>query len=88
MAEDAITGDQLAMSIVVDFLDMHDGVPLCRGEAIASASLPAWPNTSFHDSVYRWEDAEGRVTHATYQEIWFDTYQRAMVARAAAPSTV
>lgn len=52
-----------------------------RGEAIAAASLPAWPNVSFHDSVYRWEDEQGRVTHATYQEIWFDDYQRAMLRR-------
>ncbi len=52
-----------------------------HGEAIAAASLPAWPNVSFHDSVYRWEDEQGRVTHATYQEIWFAEYQRAMVRR-------
>ncbi len=54
------------------------------GEAIAAATLPAWPNVSFHDSVYRWEDEHGRVAHATYQEIWFDRYQRAMKARASA----
>ena len=53
-----------------------------RGEAIACASLPAWPNTSFHDSVYRWTDEQGRTTHATYQELWFDDYQRAMKQRA------
>jgi hypothetical protein len=53
------------------------------GEAIATASLPAWPNTSFHDSVYRWTDEQGRVAHATYQELWFDTYHQAMKARAA-----
>ena len=52
-----------------------------RGEAIATATLPAWPNASFHDSVYRWEDEQGRVAHATYQEIWFDDYQRAMRER-------
>ena len=52
-----------------------------RGEAIASASLPAWPNVSFRDSVYRWEDDEGRIAYCTYQEIWFDTYQKAMVNR-------
>ena len=51
------------------------------GEAIAAAPLPAWPNASFHDSVYRWEDEQGRVTHATYQEIWFADYQRAMLRR-------
>lgn len=55
-----------------------------RGEAIACAPVPAWPNVSFHDSVYRWEDGSGRVTHATYQEIWFDTYQRAMKRRRSA----
>lgn len=52
------------------------------GEAIATATIPAWPNVSFHDSVYRWEDERGRVAHSTYQEIWFDRYQRAMKARA------
>ncbi len=57
-----------------------------RGEAIASAVLPAWPNVSFHDSVYRWEDDHGRVTHATYQEIWFDTYQRAMLGHRLLPT--
>jgi len=53
-----------------------------RGEAIACASLPAWPNTSFHDSVYRWEDQQGRIAYATYQELWFDRYQQAMKQRA------
>jgi len=51
------------------------------GEAIATATVPAWPNCSFHDSVFRWEDEQGRVAHATYQELWFDTYQRALHAR-------
>ncbi len=53
-----------------------------EGEAIAMATVPAWPNAAFHDSVYRWEDEQGRVAHCTYQEIWFDRYQRAMKARA------
>jgi hypothetical protein len=48
------------------------------GRAVAMAALPAWPNVSFRDSVFRWEDEQGRVAHATYQEIWFDAYQRAM----------
>jgi hypothetical protein len=51
------------------------------GRAIAMAVLPAWPNVSFRDSVYRWEDEEGRIAHATYQEIWFDAYQRAVKDR-------
>jgi hypothetical protein len=45
------------------------------------AAIPAWPNIGFHDSVYRWEDQCGRITHSTYQELWNDTYQRAMKAR-------
>ena len=52
-----------------------------RGEAIAVAALPAWPNLSFRDSVHRWESADGRITHCTYQEIWFDRYQRTMKAK-------
>jgi hypothetical protein len=51
------------------------------GEAIALSAIPAWPNVVFHDSVYRWTDEQGRVTHCTYQEIWFDEYQRAMKRR-------
>lgn len=48
------------------------------GEAIAMAPVPAWPNVGFADSVYRWSDERGRIAHSTYQEIWFDRYQRAM----------
>lgn len=51
------------------------------GRAIAMAAIPAWPNVTFRDSVYRWEDDDGRVTHSTYQEIWFDAYQRTMKQR-------
>jgi hypothetical protein len=56
-----------------------------EGQAIAAATLPAWPNASFHDSVYRWEDEQGRVTHCTYQELWSDTYQLAMKDRQVSP---
>jgi hypothetical protein len=52
------------------------------GEAIAASPIPAWPNAAFFDSVFRWEDEQGRVAHSTYQEIWFDKYQRAMHERA------
>jgi hypothetical protein len=51
------------------------------GHAIAMAAIPAWPNVSFRDSVYRWEDERGRVAHATCQEIWFDAFQREMNRR-------
>ncbi|WP_336623519.1 tyrosine protein kinase [Mycolicibacterium neoaurum] len=52
-----------------------------RGAAIAAAAVPAWPNVAFRDSVYRWEDDQGRIAHSTYQEIWFDRYQQAMSRR-------
>jgi hypothetical protein len=52
------------------------------GEAIAVAPIPAWPNVAFHDTLYRWEDERGRVAYSTFQEIWFDRYQRAMAERA------
>jgi hypothetical protein len=55
-----------------------------EGSAIASASLPMWHNIAFVDSVFRWEDASGRTTHASYQECWFDRYQRARRATPAA----
>jgi hypothetical protein len=61
--------------------DEHGRVHRFTGQAIAMAAVPAWPNVSFHDSVYRWEDESGRVTHSTYQEIWFDAYQRTMKQR-------
>ncbi|HYF24341.1 MAG TPA: tyrosine protein kinase [Baekduia sp.] len=51
------------------------------GEAIAMAPMHSWPNIAFCDSVYRWTAEDGRQTHCTYQEIWHDTYQRAMKAR-------
>jgi len=36
MVEDALSGSQFAMSLVVDFLDMDGGLPLCRGDAIST----------------------------------------------------
>jgi hypothetical protein len=62
--------------------DARGRVHRFHGEAIATAPIPAWPNVSFHDSVFRWEDEQGRIAHCTYQEIWFDRYQRALKARA------
>lgn len=52
------------------------------GEAIAMAPVPAWPNVAAVISVYRWEDERGRPSIGTYQEVWFDVYQRAMANRA------
>lgn len=47
-----------------------------KGRAVAMAQLPSWPNNIFTDSVYRWEDGQGRVTHCAYQEAWYSRYQR------------
>jgi hypothetical protein len=51
------------------------------GEAIAMAAVPAWPNVALRDSVFRWEDEAGRVTHQTYQEVWFDKFEKLMQER-------
>jgi hypothetical protein len=61
--------------------DEHGRIHRFAGQAVAMTAMPAWPNVTFRDSVYRWEDDSGRVTHSTYQEIWFDAYQRAMKQR-------
>jgi hypothetical protein len=49
-----------------------------EGRAIAVAPVYAWPNVAFRDSVFRWEDEQGRVTHCTYQEIFWDRFQHKM----------
>lgn len=50
-----------------------------EGETIAMTNAVAWPNAAIRVGVSRWEDERGRVTHNTYQEMWFDdVYQRAM----------
>jgi hypothetical protein len=61
--------------------DEHGRIHRFTGQAIAMTAMPAWPNVTFRDSIYRWEDESGRVTHSTYQEIWFDAYQRAIKQR-------
>jgi hypothetical protein len=61
--------------------DEHGRVHHFSGQAIAMAAIPAWPNVTFRDSVFRWEDEHGQTTYSTYQEIWFDQYQRAMKQR-------
>jgi hypothetical protein len=65
----------------VEAEDEQGRVHRFSGQAIAMTAMPAWPNVTFRDSVYRWEDEAGRTTHSTYQEIWFDAYQRAMKQR-------
>lgn len=64
----------------LEILDERGDRHLFQGQAIAAAPLPAWPNVSFQDSVYRWTDEAGRATYCTYQEVWFDRFHRAMKA--------
>jgi hypothetical protein len=45
------------------------------------AHLPSWPNNFFVDSVYRWEDEAGRVSHCSYQEAWYRRFHRMMTTR-------
>ncbi len=52
-----------------------------RGEAIAMAQLPSWPNNLFVDSLYRWRDEQGRETYCAYQEAWYARFQRHMRKR-------
>lgn len=77
----------MAIRQEVEAEDENGRIYRFSGEAIAAAVLPAWPNVSFHDSVYRWTDEQGRETHCTYQEIWFDDYERAMKERSRAGLT-
>jgi hypothetical protein len=72
----------MAIRQEIEATDERSRVYRFTGEAIATSAVPAWPNAGFHDSVYRWQDELGRITHCTYQELWADTYQRAMRRRA------
>jgi hypothetical protein len=76
----------MALKQEIEAEDQHGRTHRFAGEAIAMAAVPAWPNIGFHDSVYRWEDEQGRVTHSTYQELWNDKYQRAMKTRTQTPA--
>lgn len=75
-------GTFAALRQEVEAEDETGSIHRFTGEAIASCVMPAWPNVSFHDSVYRWTDERGRTTHATYQELWADRYQLGMKVRA------
>jgi len=62
----------------LEIVDAGGRVQRFEGRAIAVAPVYAWPNVAFRDSVHRWEDDQGRVTHCTYQEIFWDRDQRKM----------
>jgi hypothetical protein len=48
----------------------------------------SWPNIGICDSVYRWTADDGRVTHCTYQGIFYDTYVQGMRAKARAQASI
>lgn len=54
-----------------------------RGEAIAHAPLPAWPNIAAYETLFRWEDASGRVAYGPGQSIWNHLSHKAMRDKAA-----
>jgi len=62
----------------IEVTDERGKVHNFRGEAIAMTNLPQWWNASIRDSVYRWEDDHGRISHATYQEMHYGRFQREM----------
>lgn len=66
---------------VVEATDSAGDTYRFTGEAVSMAAMYSWPNVGFHDSLYRWTDEEGREAFCTYQEIFYDDYQRAMKAR-------
>jgi hypothetical protein len=51
------------------------------GEAIAITPMIMWPNVSCYDSVFRWEDGKGRVTHNTVQGLWSERAGHALKAK-------
>jgi hypothetical protein len=52
-----------------------------RGEAVAMASIPSWPNAATYDSVIRWTDDAGRVGYGPGQGVWYDAFQHVMKER-------
>jgi hypothetical protein len=72
----------LAIEQEIDAEDETGRIHRFKGEAISTSPVFGWPNLMSHDAVYRWESEDGRIYHGPYQEMWFDSYQRAMTARA------
>lgn len=51
------------------------------GEAIATASIPQWPNLAYRVSLYRWEDESGRECFGDFQEMWFSPFHQLLRER-------
>jgi hypothetical protein len=52
-----------------------------RGETVAIASIPSWPNAGTYDSVIRWTDDQDRIGYGPGQGVWYQRYQHAMKKR-------
>lgn len=61
-----------AMKQEIEAEDAAGNVYRFKGEAIAMANMPAWPNATLRVGVYRWTDEQGRLAHDSYQEMWLD----------------
>ena len=68
----------LAMEIVVT--DERGDSYRVRGEAIAFAPIPGWHNLVSVESLMRWEDETGAVTHGPAQTFWGTKGARAMLS--------
>jgi hypothetical protein len=62
----------------LEFVDVTGRTYRFEGEAVSVTPMHSWPNIAFTDSVHRWQDESGRTAYCTYQEIWWDSYQRRM----------
>ena len=51
------------------------------GEALALSPKPTWPNVASFDSVFRWEDEEGRIGYGPVQTLWSERAAHAFKAR-------
>ncbi|KEF51085.1 uncharacterized protein A1O9_12867 [Exophiala aquamarina CBS 119918] len=65
-----------AMEQNIEVEDDQGAIWRFKGEAIAMAQLPSWPNFQIFDSVYKWTDEKGRVTHCAFQEAWWARFHR------------
>jgi hypothetical protein len=62
----------VAMRQVVTAEDADGITYRFSGEAVAMTTMPGYPNSTLRVGVYEWTDEQGRATHNTYQEMWWD----------------
>lgn len=65
-----------AMEQTIEAEDDAGDTYMFKGEAVAMALLPAWPNVAFIDCLYQWTDKNGRVTYTSYQETYYHKFNR------------